>query len=462
MRRRRLALTLGGGALLGLLATGLAVGLAILSAQSDLERHARFLEQGPASLVRRDFRRPVVLGDPVEGNAWDLYLPAILKLEKLLSGEDSPRKYAYHKHVKALLGLADPERELPDSEPALLSLGWADAALRELREGARRTRVDPGFGLRQTYNRYDQQVISAGTQLDFVAYLISWDHREGRDGRALETVAVLLAVAQDLGRGGSLAGASARFDGEVAVLEAARRLFEEWSLTAEDLKRFAERLDGLDRIRESLQEVWPLEDLLHRDTLLSESRFRSGTGESVVRPGWRCLFSERVLRAQALNVCEAGYRRMSEASLLPPDEAFRAVQRLEAELRDHPNPLVGSYLNFNSQAARLWTAPGQQRYEVTTLSHRSLLRLAVALARYECEQGKAAPSLDALVPGYLHRLPVCSLSGQPFRYAPGRIWSVGINGVDDGGVASNPKLGLWHAWPGDDKDIVWKVRRKSP
>src|SRR5205807_9322079 len=76
-------------------------------------------------------------------------------------------------------------------------------------------------------------------------------------------------------------------------------------------------------------------------------------------------------------------------------------------------------------------------------------RLTVALALYRLEQGKAAKSLQELVPKYLSELPTDPYSGQPFRYRvsagehieglgrvlPGQgiVWSTGPDRTDHGG-----------------------------
>ena len=48
-----------------------------------------------------------------------------------------------------------------------------------------------------------------------------------------------------------------------------------------------------------------------------------------------------------------------------------------------------------------------------------------------------AVTLDALVPDFLPAVPIDPWSGKPLRYDPatGTVWSLGPNGVDEGGTA---------------------------
>ena len=66
-------------------------------------------------------------------------------------------------------------------------------------------------------------------------------------------------------------------------------------------------------------------------------------------------------------------------------------------------------------------------------------RLLLALRAYQEAEGHLPESLERLVPKYLDRLPRDAFDGDPLRYSRERrrIWSVGPNRVDDGGIARN-------------------------
>lgn len=79
---------------------------------------------------------------------------------------------------------------------------------------------------------------------------------------------------------------------------------------------------------------------------------------------------------------------------------------------------------------------------------------ACALERYRLRTGKYPESLEALVPRELHALPLDPMNHQPLMYQPTsdgwfRLWSVGLDGRDGGGVMSEDPdraAGDW-VWP---------------
>jgi hypothetical protein len=91
---------------------------------------------------------------------------------------------------------------------------------------------------------------------------------------------------------------------------------------------------------------------------------------------------------------------------------------------------------------------------------RSLAVAAIALKRHQLRHGKFPPTLDALSPEFIAAVPVDYMDGQPLRYrleADGsfRLYSVGLNGVDDDGdyrptAAWRRYSSLW-----DGRDAVW-------
>ncbi|HEX4611062.1 MAG TPA: hypothetical protein VH092_22925, partial [Urbifossiella sp.] len=65
------------------------------------------------------------------------------------------------------------------------------------------------------------------------------------------------------------------------------------------------------------------------------------------------------------------------------------------------------------------------------------VQTAFALAQYQRATGRFPPTLDALAPDYLPHAPLDLFTGRPLVYRPGPagylLYSVGINGTDDGG-----------------------------
>ena len=69
------------------------------------------------------------------------------------------------------------------------------------------------------------------------------------------------------------------------------------------------------------------------------------------------------------------------------------------------------------------------------------LQLAFALALHQREKGSYPKSLDELTPKYLKRIPIDQFTGKPLIYLPREngylLYSVGVNGMDEGGRGSN-------------------------
>ncbi len=84
-----------------------------------------------------------------------------------------------------------------------------------------------------------------------------------------------------------------------------------------------------------------------------------------------------------------------------------------------------------------------------------LSQVAVALRLYRHKHGRYPETLQELVPKYLPSLPVDPFDGKPLRYkrlADGfKVWSVGIDMKDDGGVWGKPMY--------EKGDIVWEATR---
>jgi hypothetical protein len=87
-------------------------------------------------------------------------------------------------------------------------------------------------------------------------------------------------------------------------------------------------------------------------------------------------------------------------------------------------------------------------------------RLLLACRAFQLEKKDLPPSLDALVPAYIEKLPGDPYIDAPFRYAKekGIVYSVGWNCVDDGGTDAELKDerdGVCRSHP---KDIVFRLR----
>lgn len=77
-------------------------------------------------------------------------------------------------------------------------------------------------------------------------------------------------------------------------------------------------------------------------------------------------------------------------------------------------------------------------------------RLACALERYYLKHGSYPEKLEEMVPDYVAKLPLDPLSGVSYRYLRGqgryKLWSVGWNEKDDGGLSGGPRYDRTADW----------------
>ena len=97
---------------------------------------------------------------------------------------------------------------------------------------------------------------------------------------------------------------------------------------------------------------------------------------------------------------------------------------------------------------------------------REMAVAAIALKRYQLRHQALPSKLDALVPEIMTQVPMDFMDGQPLRYrvnADGSftLYSVGLDGVDDGGSTQPPQKGYQSYIRGwDGRDMVWPVPAK--
>ena len=91
---------------------------------------------------------------------------------------------------------------------------------------------------------------------------------------------------------------------------------------------------------------------------------------------------------------------------------------------------------------------------------RRMLVTAIALERYHLRHGNWPETLDELVPEFLPKAPIDFMDGRPLRYKPGTnglyvLYSVGMDGKDDGGSAFPQPGETTFSNFADMQDIVW-------
>ena len=84
---------------------------------------------------------------------------------------------------------------------------------------------------------------------------------------------------------------------------------------------------------------------------------------------------------------------------------------------------------------------------------------AIALKRCELQHQQLPPTLDSLTPAILKTIPLDYMNGQALHYQKNSdgtflLYSVGENGVDDGGKPSSHKWWEFY-WFAHNLDLVW-------
>ena len=442
MKRRAWKMVLGLAAGSALVA-GLVLGDGHRRASATFAFHEKELAAMYAALRARDASRDSVFADPLAENAWTHYPQAFAAFEAM-PNEDQ--------EAFPEMGGEWEEGQAPDDHllHGLVAKYQPQVAL--LEKAVRCRIVEPGYHYELGAEMPLDWLSGALRASRFLSGAISHHHRTGNGGEALELAAVGLAMGQDLSRKGPLICSLIQYVCEGSASEAIRwTLADGHSYRREDLERFAARLEALDRRRPPLTDAWDAEDAYLRNSLLRTDWNKVNFGlfkKSEFRPGWRQLFSERIMRASALNLNADVMARARRLPSLPPLEGTALATQLTKEVEDSDNSLVRAFMPSILRVLRR---------DQAALLGRLLLRISVALARYQLDHGRDPARLEDLVPKYLPAIPTCPLTGTPLRYRAGKVWSIGINGKDEGGV--DPESGAVDDG-GDDGDVVWTVRRR--
>jgi len=277
-------------------------------------------------------------------------------------------------------------------------------------------------------------------------------HALGRDGEALDLTLPIVQVGHMTARGGSVVNHLVGLVCEDIARESVRAVLSSHSLAAADLARFAADLDAFSKARPSLTDAFRMEDVATRQTLHqldqlgTDSAAFSNSGIAAGR-SWKFLFSRRLAYANGLGEMERFYGALrEELDRLPPYEAIASAEKRAREAVHRKNPLAELLLP---------SVKGAVKREAVARMHWTLMRVAVAIAWYEAEKATVPTALSDLVPRHLVKVPECPYTGKPFGYGAGKVWSVGGDGVDDGGkpLADEDNEDS----PGD---VVWTVKRK--
>lgn len=410
-------------------------------ATAVFESHQKELEARIVSLRARKGPRALIYGDVRPGNGWESMVRALEGFKAIPEADAN--------QIPEVNG-AMVEADYPP--PATLDTIFTrhTKPFDEIRTALQHTGIRAGYRYEEGLSLPLPSLIEAIGAGRFLAGLATHEHRASRDALAVEPVLLGLGMAQEVGRDGPLISALVQIVCEGTVIEAWRTVMESHDLSAADLERAARAFDALLAARPGMAEALEVEDVVGRMTLVTMGRTGVDSAEYELEGiwagrSWRYLYSRRLVYAGALPALERHYREQRSLEILPPSRRIVAAERIDTESLKDRNPFVQRLIPTIS---KLW------KREAVALMNWTLMRVATAIAGYEAEKGAPPASLADLVPRHLARVPECPWSGKPIGYVPGKVWSYGVDGVDDGGTP-NPK--------GDEEpggDVVWVVKRK--
>lgn len=140
----------------------------------------------------------------------------------------------------------------------------------------------------------------------------------------------------------------------------------------------------------------------------------------------------------------------------------RDSSRLDRFFLHPPEIEYRGLLSHHSMGRLLVTGTGSWiRYTASAHAISRLAETACALEAHFAEHQSYPDSLAALVPTYLPDIPL-DLDGKPVRFAPDpsnqryRLWSIGADGQDDGGVEKSQDATAPKPWIEPVGDWLWK------
>lgn len=360
-------------------------------------------------------------------------------------------------HKRDLVLGSTPPRDWAEVEEALAPFQPQLARLRELAKSPELTTdLDYGLGVRMTLDmsgplQYATLLLAVDTQLRL---------RAGDATGAVEDVVTLLRLTSIQGR----------HPGVISQVMYGAFLSFAQAGTWEVLQSDAASAGDLKMLQDAWATIAPTEMIIPMLRMeraqglvffASRESISSAYGHTSWPPGnW-----DDVLRGSRLYLWSTVYRHSDQRQFIA--ESQDLIDKVSKQGMAGWSPVLSSSKGLTKashgeeSAKRLASALMQPDWTslLATIVHSETMSqltvTALAIRRYQLKhEGAVPPSLEALVPGYLDKLPVDPWDGKTLRYRVEGdgylLYSVGMNGVDDGGDASQesgPKA--------RSRDVVW-------
>lgn len=408
---KRLLWGLLGAFLLLALVAGFGAWRMIRGAEETVERHRARLMPEREEIAKAVSRRPALLEPAQEGDAREV-VEAFLQALAAVPAEDQKRL------AEMRIDYAEPTP--PEAIDAILSAHpEVTAASRPLVRVA--STAGPIFLKTDAWGGHTARIPPGRHWLDAVAARAAAHDRKADALRALLELAVLAEEFRRYGMtGDALLGAQAEGTAARGILAVLRL----GAIDAETLNDAGRVLDGLERARRGLRTTTAVERTLARAALIEIAD--AGREDPGIRPrlGWRRAWSLTVYMAEALEAWDATADALDAVLAATPDDGG-ATWRAAKELPQPDNV----FLRLFTVA---WSMIVSQDANARACSR--VARAALAVAEHLARRGTLPSALSNLVPDFLPAVPLDPWDGKPLRYEAGKVWSVGRNGIDDGGT----------------------------
>jgi len=400
---------------LPVIALGLSVPILVQRRWERMQAECRTQE---AELRARDPRRPVLRGEAVQGDAWEVYARAF---KQLLAAGIPYQDFDYIDHPELIdsesLQVLT-ERSLPTLELALS--GTRRAECRNLRDWEGTSAHMLGFW------RLTAPIFRA-------RHLSELGHAR----KAIELLLDMVRLNGDLARGTPWTEANSPLWQQMRCLNELKALMSTGILDPDDLRQLARELEILDADVPRFGEGMRLAAMeagfqIHRAQTI-EALFKEFEMGSTPIPFWKRGSLGRLTLVNWYDLVRTTGTKVAEGDLKSWPEAASATRRASAELEASGNFLLS-----------LWVLP---KSKVDYIPIHKMFR--DALAQLRLLRAAALYSSDGTLPDAEDPY------GGPLRWSKKgpvfRLWSRGVDGVDDGGS------GGWN--PKSSRDIVLEVRR---
>jgi hypothetical protein len=413
----------------GLLVAAAVTAVAFYSYVQSAERRRwdemrQWCEKTAREVRARDPRRPVLRGQPLEGNAWDDYQAAFAAIAP----------------AKDLREASDLLYDSPKADAARVRalVQQHASALQLLRRGASRSTARRDVDWENSSN--DSFIIS-DRLVSLAVCHARFLFEEGRIREAMEALLDAGQFAEDSARDGTDTDGLLGLALLAYVQNAGMRFLTSGRLGREDCREMARDFEVLDRGFPREADGYALSPMTSGFKYLRMDSI-NGILESIgitkhdAAPTWRFGFSERLVLVDAFQTELDESRLLMEAAGKPWREAQRIEKNIEVRFSGAKNPLLREYWGIKETLSNKPQPPPQSLFR-ERLAQLRLLRTA---AHFRAT-GEVLVLDDPYGDKIRSRVTESHL----------KVWSVGADDRDDGGT------GVWDARKG--KDIVLELQR---